>query len=64
MIITHFQAFNERHAHGESARLARVRRFYELTMHALNDRLTEGQISELVGIDLYNDFVMDKLTEV
>jgi hypothetical protein len=33
-------------------------------MHALNDRLTEDQISELVGIDLYNDFVMNKLTEV
>lgn len=33
-------------------------------MHALNNRLTEDQISELVGIDLYNDFVTNKLTEV
>ncbi|KAI6190940.1 hypothetical protein M3Y97_00173200 [Aphelenchoides bicaudatus] len=57
------RSFNERHSHGEAARLARVRRFYELTMHALNDRLTDAQISELVGIDLYNDFVTNKLTE-
>jgi hypothetical protein len=33
-------------------------------MHALNDRLTDDQISELVGLDLYNDFVTDRLTEV
>jgi len=44
--------------------MGRVRRYYELTMHALNDRLSEDQISELVGLDLYNDFLTDQLTQV
>ncbi|KAI6197741.1 hypothetical protein M3Y94_01261000 [Aphelenchoides besseyi] len=48
---------NERHAHGDAARSARLRRYFELMSHSINGQLTDDQTAELAGVDEYYGIV-------